>query len=59
MFISILQAKVVVTASCGIDSKGVLPYKPLVDEAIKFSKHKPQKCVVYQRDMVCIYMLMR
>lgn len=45
------EPKVVVTASCGIEPKGILPYKPLVDEAIVFSGHKPAHCIVYQRDM--------
>ena len=45
-----------VTASCGVEPKGVLPYKPLVDEAIDFSTHKPTTCIVYQRSMVCVYL---
>ncbi|CAB4012378.1 propionyl- synthetase, partial [Paramuricea clavata] len=45
------EPKVVVTASCGIEPKGILPYKPLMDEAIEFSQYKPEKCVIYQRDM--------
>lgn len=45
------EPKVVVTASCGVEPKGVLPYKPLVDEAIDFSTHKPTTCIVYQRSM--------
>lgn len=38
-----------ITASCGIEGKKVLAYKPLVDEAISLSKHKPRSCAVYQR----------
>ena len=40
---------VIVTASCGIEGNKVLPYKPLVDEAISLAEHKPQACVLYQR----------
>ena len=43
------KPKVIVSASCGIETKRVIPYKPLLDEAIKISRHKPEKCVIYQR----------
>jgi propionyl-CoA synthetase len=41
--------KVVLTASCGIEINRVIEYKPLVDEAIRISSHKPDTCIVYQR----------
>ncbi len=41
--------KVVLSASCGIEPKGVIPYKPLLDEAIELSSHKPDHCVIFQR----------
>ena len=44
--------KVIVTASCGIEGKKTIPYKPLLDEAIKLAKHKPEKCVIFQRSQV-------
>jgi propionyl-CoA synthetase len=43
------QAKVVVSASCGIEISKVIPYKPLLDAAIALARHKPQACVVLQR----------
>lgn len=43
--------KVVVTASCGIEPGRVVPYKPLLDAAISMSRHKPRRCIVYQRPM--------
>lgn len=43
------KPKVILTASCGIEIKRVVEYKPLVDRAIELAKHKPQSCVVYQR----------
>ncbi|NQU66132.1 MAG: propionyl-CoA synthetase [SAR324 cluster bacterium] len=43
------KPKVVVSASCGIEVKRVIPYKPLLDEAIKMSAHKPDKCIIFQR----------
>jgi propionyl-CoA synthetase len=41
--------KVVLTASCGIEINRIIEYKPLVDEAIRISNHKPDTCIVYQR----------
>ena len=46
------KPKVMVSASCGIEGAKVLPYKPLLDEAIKLAEHKPDKCVIYQRPQV-------
>lgn len=43
------KPKVLVTTSCGIEVKKIIPYKPLVDEAIAISQHKPSKTVVLQR----------
>jgi propionyl-CoA synthetase len=40
---------VVVTASCGIEVSRVIEYKPMLDEAIEHSAHKPEKCIVLQR----------
>jgi propionyl-CoA synthetase len=44
--------KVIVSASCGIEGKTVLPYKPLLDQAIEMSGHKPEKCIIFQRPQV-------
>ena len=41
--------KAVISASCGIEVDRVLPYKPLLDEAIELARHKPQHCVILQR----------
>ena len=46
------QPKVLVTASGAIEGSKKLGYKPLVDEAIELSKHKPEKCIVFQRDFI-------
>jgi propionyl-CoA synthetase len=42
--------KVVVSASCGIETKRVVPYKPLLDRALDLSSRKPRHCVTLQRD---------
>ncbi len=44
------EPKVVIAASCGIEVDKVLPYKPIVDQAISLSSFKPDACVVFQRD---------
>lgn len=45
------KPRVVITASCGVEgSKGPLPYQPLVQGAIKQSKHKPSKTIIWQRE---------
>ncbi|WP_458248284.1 propionyl-CoA synthetase [Streptomyces sp. MAI_2237] len=41
--------KVVVSASCGIEGKRVIAYKPLLDRAIELAAHKPEKNVILQR----------
>ncbi len=43
------KPKVVLSASCGIEVKRIIPYKPLLDEAISIAEHTPEKCVVWQR----------
>ena len=43
------KPKVILSASCGIEGARVVPYKPLLDEAIKLAQHKPQACMILQR----------
>ncbi len=45
------KPKVMVSASCGIEVQRVIKYKPLLDEAIDISTHKPEKCILLQRPM--------
>ena len=45
------KPKVVVSASCGVEVKRIIPYKPLLDEALRIARHKPEKCVLLQRPM--------
>src|SRR5438477_8522094 len=45
------KPKVVVSASCGLEVKRIIPYKPLLDEALRIARHKPEKCVILQRPM--------
>ncbi|RFB78471.1 propionyl-CoA synthetase [Methylovirgula sp. 4M-Z18] len=41
--------KLVLTASCGIEPNRVVPYKPLLDEAISLATAKPDATLLYQR----------
>ena len=43
------KAKVIVSASCGIEGAKTIPYKPLLDGAINLAHHKPAACVILQR----------
>jgi propionyl-CoA synthetase len=43
------KPKVIVSASCGIEVKRVIPYKPLLDKAIDLSGTKPEACIIFQR----------
>ncbi|MDQ7782272.1 MAG: propionyl-CoA synthetase [Desulfomonilaceae bacterium] len=46
------RPKAILSASCGIEVKRIIPYKPLLDEAIEISSHKPETCVILQRPQV-------
>ncbi len=39
----------IVSASCGIEVGRIIEYKPLLDQAIELSAHKPRSCIVLQR----------
>ncbi len=43
------KPKVMVAGSCGIEPNRVVHYKPLLDQAIEMSTHKPQSCLVLRR----------
>lgn len=47
--ISHLEPRVVVTASCGVEPSRLVRYKPILDEAIALSSHKPRHVVMLQR----------
>ena len=42
--------KAIISASCGHEPSRIVAYKPLLDEAIELSSHKPDSCVIYQRE---------
>jgi len=43
------QPKVILSASCGIEVNRIIPYKPLLDDAIGQAGVKPEACVILQR----------
>jgi len=46
------KPKLIVSASCGIEGKKTIEYKPLLDKAIEIANHKPQHCIIFQRPQV-------
>ncbi|QOL79491.1 propionate-CoA ligase PrpE [Pseudooceanicola spongiae] len=44
------QPKAIIAASCGLEPGRTVHYKPLLDGAIDLAKHKPDFCVIYQRE---------
>jgi propionyl-CoA synthetase len=44
------RPKAILTASCGIEGAKVIPYKPLLDEALTLASHQPEHCIVFQRE---------
>ena len=45
------RPRVVLSASCGIETDRIIPYKPLLDAAIAEARAKPEASVVLQRPM--------
>jgi propionyl-CoA synthetase len=43
------RPKLVLSASCGIEPGRIVPYKPLLDQAIALSRAKPTACLILQR----------
>ena len=43
------KPKVIISATCGIEVKRVIEYKPLLDKAIDLAAHKPAACVILRR----------
>jgi propionyl-CoA synthetase len=45
------RPRVILAASCGIETDRIIPYKPLLDAAIAEARAKPQASIVLQRPM--------
>lgn len=44
------QPVAIVSASCGVEPTRVVQYKPMLDHALELASHKPDACVIVQRD---------
>jgi propionyl-CoA synthetase len=44
------KPKVILSASCGIEGAKVIPYKPLLDQALDIAAHKVEATVIFQRE---------
>ncbi len=44
------KPKAIIAASCGLEPGRVVHYKPLLDGAIDQAEHKPEFCVIFQRE---------
>jgi propionyl-CoA synthetase len=44
------KPKVIVSASCGLEPTRIVAYKPMLDESIQLAKHKPDRCIILQRE---------
>ncbi len=46
------KPKLVLSASCGIEPSGPVPYKPLLDAALQQARHAVPRCLILQRPQV-------
>ncbi|KAA0916259.1 propionyl-CoA synthetase [Aquicoccus porphyridii] len=44
------QPKAIIAGSCGLEPGRVVKYKPLLDGAIEIARHKPEFCLIFQRE---------
>ena len=44
------KPKLILAASCGLEPGRIVDYKPLLDGAIELAAHKPETCLIWQRD---------
>ena len=44
------KPRAIIAASCGVEPARVVHYKPLLDGAIEMASHKPEFCVILQRE---------
>ncbi|WP_425607100.1 AMP-binding protein, partial [Ornithinimicrobium faecis] len=50
------EPTVIVSASCGVELTRIVEYKPMLDEAIERSSHKPAHTVIVQREQATAQM---
>ncbi|SIQ54929.1 MULTISPECIES: AMP-binding protein [Acidiphilium] len=42
--------KLVIAASCGLEPGRVIAYKPILDAALDLAAHRPEACLIFQRE---------
>ena len=50
--------KAIIAASCGIEPSRVIQYKPMLDAAIEQATHKPDFCVILQREQEVAHLIL-
>jgi acyl-coenzyme A synthetase/AMP-(fatty) acid ligase len=48
------KPKAIITATSGIEIDRIIPYKPMVDDAIRQAEHKPEHVIVFNRRLGAI-----
>jgi propionyl-CoA synthetase len=43
------RPRAIIAASCGLEPGRVVPYKPMLDEALALATHRPDACLIWQR----------
>ena len=51
------RPKAIIAASCGLEPGRIVPYKPLLDRAIDEAAHKPDFCVIFQREQEVAHLI--
>ena len=51
------RPRVIVSASCGIETTRLIPYKPLLDRALEIAGHAVEHCIVFQRPQLTAELL--
>lgn len=46
------EAKLIISASCGLEPGRTVAYKPLLDQAIELARAKPKHCLILQREQL-------
>ena len=44
------KQKLIISASCGYEPGRTVHYKPFLNKAIEIANHKPEKCIIWQRE---------
>jgi propionyl-CoA synthetase len=51
--IDAVQPTALVYVSCGVEPRGVVPYAPMVREALRLATYRPRSCLAFERPGLC------